>query len=572
MTRSRILYGLLAVCLLLGVSAVLAQSGTEPVTLYILGGTDVLYDPQANYTDWTAINHLFLGLIDFHPVSRQIVPRLATAWTFDEATDTWTFTLRDDVSWVRRDAETGAIVPVRPVVAADFVTGLRRACDPRLGNYYRMIVATVVAGCKAAAEADPATFDSALLEQVEARAVDDTTLAVTLTGPRMYFLSITWLPALRAVPGEVIEQYGEAWSTPEHLVTNGPFVVAEVETTVRASYERNPWLPADLAGPGNLERVVVLDSDMASTTEVLLYLDNEIDRVGFGDDINLYVTDNPDLVNQLVQVAFDSVFSLYFDLGQPPFDNVHARRAFSAALDRQAYVTDILPGSGVPMMHLIPPISFGSSPIDEVGIDQGPSPGFDPDFARAELALAGYPDCQGFPEISFVIWSGGGLFGEYLQGMYETHLGCPPDILSIEEYDFVTMLDLISKETPSEERPNLWFVGWGPDYPDANNWLYDAGLHCESTNDMRAPCTAWDDLVLAAQAEIDPQRRMAMYREAEEMMFGYEGEFRIAPFLLSAWSYLVKPWLSAPSDYALLNRWDWITIDAALQQAARAAS
>ncbi len=574
MIRSIVLRGLLATGLLMGGNLALAQSGAEPVTYHILGIPHFLVDPQTvlEAGQFMLDQQYFLSLIDFDPVTRQIVPRLATAWAFDEATDTWTFSLRDDVSWVRRETETGEIVRVRPVVAADFVTGIRRACDPRMGNVYTPIIAANIAGCQAVAEADPAALKSESFEQVEVRAPDETTLTIRLTGPRLYFLSMTWLPALRAVPGEVIDQYGTDWTTLEHIVTNGPFVPTRYVPEVRLEFERNPWLPADLAGPGNVEQVVMVNPP-DWTTALLLYLDNEIDLTGLGqEDINAYLPENPDLLEQLVLEVGEAVYALDFDLGQPPFDNVHARRAFSAAIDRQTYVTEIVPGSGVPMMHWVGPGSFGASPVDQVGIDQGPSRGFDPDFARAELALAGYPDCRGFPEVTYATWQGGELLGEYLQGIYETYLGCPPETLRIEAYDFLTMLELIAKESPSEQHPELWISGWFPDYPDANNWLYDAGLHCESTNNMRAACTAWDDLVLAAQTEPDQERRAAMYREAEELMFGYAGEFRIAPIVLSAGSVLVKPWVSAPSDYALLNRWDWITVDAAMQQAARAAS
>ena len=496
---------------------------------------------------------------------------MATAWTFDAGSNSWTFTLRDDVSWVRYDSAADEIVPVRPVIAADFVTGIRRGCDPTQGYAYTPMLAVSIAGCQTVAETDPAELMPEAFAQIEARALDDTTLAITLTAPRAYFIPQSWLPIMRAVPGELIETFGADWVRPEHILTNGPFVAMEVEPDVRLVFKRNPWLPADLAGPGNLDRVVMYNW-ANPTTSFLLYLDNELDLSGSPDNMAEYLPANPDLLEQLILVTGSTVFALVFDLSAPPFDDVHARRALSAAIDRQALVTEIMPGAGVPMMHWIPPGTFGASPIDRVGIDQGPSWGFDPDFARAELALAGYPDCQGFPEIQLALEEGATFFGEYLQGVVQANLGCSMEKIHIEEFEFVTLLELISKDAPDEERPNLWVMGWAPDYPDANNWLYDAGLHCEASNDMRAPCTAWDDLVLAAQTEPDLDRRAAMYHQAEEMMFGYEGEFRIAPIFMGAASVVVKPWVTAPSDWAVLNRWDWITIDAAQQQVARAGS
>ena len=59
-------------------------------------------DPQraSDQISIAAIENLFLGLTG--PAQPgNIVPELATEWEFDETGTVWTFTIRNDVPWVR---------------------------------------------------------------------------------------------------------------------------------------------------------------------------------------------------------------------------------------------------------------------------------------------------------------------------------------------------------------------------------------------------------------------------------------------------------------------------------------
>ncbi len=47
----------------------------------------------------------------------------------------------------------------------------------------------------------------------------------------------------RAVPKEVIAEYGENWTDPGIIVTNGPFVLDEWRRGARLNFLRNPRYP-----------------------------------------------------------------------------------------------------------------------------------------------------------------------------------------------------------------------------------------------------------------------------------------------------------------------------------------
>jgi ABC-type transport system substrate-binding protein len=76
----------------------------EPVTLYTAStGLIATLDPQVaqDTASIQIIENLFLGLTDFDPKTNTIRAELATSWEANAEGDVWTFTLRDDVPWVR---------------------------------------------------------------------------------------------------------------------------------------------------------------------------------------------------------------------------------------------------------------------------------------------------------------------------------------------------------------------------------------------------------------------------------------------------------------------------------------
>jgi ABC-type oligopeptide transport system substrate-binding subunit len=208
-----------------------------------------------------------------------------------------------------------------------------------------------------------------------------------------------------------------------------------------------------------------------------------------------------------------------------------------------------------------------------VGIGQPDTPGFDPEFARQEMERAGYPNCEGFPEITLLTYQGASDWGEFLQNAVNTHLGCPRDRIIIEENEFTVLLRSIRSDVPTAQRPNMFTLGWGPDYPDGHNWMHDV-LSCKAENSFMRPCDdVIDPKIDQAARETDPAVREALYRELEELFFGYEGNFPIAPLFLRINIFMVKPWYFGFFDTDGLfggPHWESRRIDQAAQLAARA--
>jgi oligopeptide transport system substrate-binding protein len=518
----------------------------------------------------TYLENLVVNLTNYDLETSNVVPEAATSWVISEDGLVYTFHLRTDIPWVKYDPRTGEVVQevdgegnARFVTAHDFVYGIRRACDPDLGSYYSSIIAPLIKGCSAmlfAQDPDATTQDQ--WDAVSVSAPDEATLVIELEYPAGYFLSMTPMWTLAAAPQWAIEEHGEDWVEMGNFVGNGRYVLTEWVHNVRRSVIRNPLMPADMQGSGNIEKVAVnVVPDV--NTAYALWLNSQVDSSLIPDgELQAHLEHFPDETDQIPDLG---VMYLAFRFTKPPTDNVHVRRALSAAFDRERYLTDVLQGQGLPMTHFAPPGIFGAPPIDEVGIP------FDPEFARAELAEAGYPDCEGFPGVMLAAfdWQESLTLIEFAQGTWSEVLGCDPALFQIELLGFRELLAAIAADVPDAEAPHMWMLGWGPDYPDENNWVGDV-LWCENPERAdKRPCSAADDLIVEARTEPDPGRRAELYRQIEEMFFGYEGEIPFMPMYVSI-GYLARhAWLDrVPALFGGQQWYNW-TIDQEVRLAAR---
>src|SRR5258707_5319271 len=134
-------------------------SAADPVTAHIIMPAPLSLDPvslgRLDQSARSIAENLFVGLTRYNPATRQIEPGLASEWASKDNGVTWTFKLRGHVKWVSYNPGSGQVQALRPVVAGDFVYGIRRACEPTPPNPAAHTV-FIIAGCRKVAPADPA--------------------------------------------------------------------------------------------------------------------------------------------------------------------------------------------------------------------------------------------------------------------------------------------------------------------------------------------------------------------------------------------------------------------------------
>ena len=520
----------------------------DVVTLNRFSTTDIpTLDPQIGEDEVsiTHIENLFVQLTNYDLITADIMPEAATDWAISDDGLVYTFNLRTDIPWVYHNPVTGETTQVideegnpRFVTAEDFVYGIQRACDPNTGGYYSSVIGPLISGCTDVLYYEDAeNVPTEMVEAIGATAPSPDTLIIELEFPASYFLAMTPLWTIAATPSWTIAEHDTQWIEAGNIVTNGRFVLSEWIHGVRWIMERNPLMPADMYGTGNLE-IIVYNVVPDASTGYALWLNNEIDTADGVPDAELqaHLEQFP---NEVEKVPTLGVFYIGFAEDKPPFDNVLVRRAFSAAYDRDTHVDVVEQNQGLPMIHFAPPGIFGAPRIDQVGL------GYDPELARELLAEAGYPNCEGFPQVTLIGYTGQHTQNwiEFAQAQWSDNLGCDASLIQIEQMSFANLLTATAASQPVEDRPHMWTLGWGPDYADENNWVGDV-LWCQNPGQrFQRPCSEVDTLIEEARLEPDQARRAELYTEIEEMLFGTEGEIPFIPIYLEIAYQPIHTWL-----------------------------
>jgi oligopeptide transport system substrate-binding protein len=522
---------------------------------------EISLDPQKwqNMESYTFIENLFVNLTNYDMAKSEIIPEAAESWTISPDARFYTFKIRADIPWVIHTLE-GDTVQIledgepRFVNAHDFVYAFKRLCDPKteMGGIDH-IIAPTIKGCEDVLNyEDRDNIPQEMLDNIGVQAISDDELLIELENPSAYFLAMTGMHALAALPSWALEEYGGAWTNPGIMPTNAYYVIDQWNTGNSVRLKRNSLLPEDMSGSGNIDAIkFVILRDIDEAYE--LWLNNEIDycRVPTEKILSHRVSFSRETSQLFEQV----VWYFGFDTRREPFDNVHVRRAFATAFDNAAFVNENLQGQGIPMKHLGPAGVFGAPPVDEIGV------GYDPEFAQAEMAAAGYPDCQGFAEVRLgLMESQYQYFTENIVRKWEENLNCPEGTIILPTS--------AASELFEDYIPDIFYGAWAGDYPDENDWVGEV-LSCDRLIFMAVErtCNEIDDLIAQASIETKNSTRIDLYYQIEEAFFGTEGEFPIAPVFMAANYYGDHTWLertqALPGREAFYN-WT-IDMDAKLE-------
>jgi len=157
-----------------------------------------------------------------------------------------------------------------------------------------------------------------------------------------------------------------------------------------------------------------------------------------------------------------------FHTQKPPFDNIHIRRAFNYAVDRETLVKDVLAGGEIPSPFYTPPsiaLAPAGTDFGDLGIR------FDPDKAREELELGlkelGLSSADELPPITVEFGTSATLsaVAQALQAMWLETLGIQVELSMID--------NTVYWAKQEEDAGQIFRAGWCPDYNDANNYLRD---------------------------------------------------------------------------------------------------
>jgi ABC-type oligopeptide transport system substrate-binding subunit len=379
-------------------------------------------------------------------------------------------------------------------------------------------------------------FVAATKENMGVRALDDYTFEVTLEAPTAFFHKIILHQFFRPVPRQAIEKYGDAlWVKPGNIVTSGAFKLTEWTPYEKIVVERNPlfWDNANT----KLDKII-FPSIEELTTGMNMYKAGEVDATQSNEV-------PPPWRNQIKERNKDYVFGPYLQIeyvalktSMKPLDDVRVRKALSMAVNRQI-IADQAPGRQ--------PLTAFTPQMD--GYINGEGGGYNPDEARRLLAEAGYPGGKGFPEIEIVYNTSESTKQtvEFVQSMLKRELGIKVELTNQE---WRVYLD----NTRSDKMgfKGMARRGWIGDYVDPNTFL-DLMTSASTNNGTDWKDKKYDAMLLAANAETDPAKRMKMLHDCEAYMLAQQP---IIPLYVGPSSFMRKPYVRN-LEANLLDQHDW---------------
>jgi len=148
------------------------------------------------------------------------------------------------------------------------------------------------------------------------------------------------------------------------------------------------------------------------------------------------------------------------------------------------------------------------------------------------LAEAGYPNGQGFPDVTlgYNTDESHKMVAEAIQGMWKKNLGV---LVRLDNQEWKVYLSRLLRDPP-----HVFRLGWGADYPDPNNFM-NLFTSNSGNNNTRWKSKRYDELVEQAARELDPEKRIELYDEAQRILC--ETDVPIVPLFVTTEATVLNP-------------------------------
>jgi len=478
-------------------------------------------DPQLN--EETAGSHviqqLFEGLM-IQDDEGNLIPGVATGYEANEDNTEFTFTLREDARWSNGDS----------VTAQDFVYAWQRAATPATASPYAWYVE--LTGMENAAEiiagnAEPDTLG--------VEAVDERTLRVTLTEPKPYFPAMTSYATLSPVHQATVEEFGDDWTDPENMVSNGAYVLEDVSLNEFWRASKNPeYWDAENVVIEEITGYIINDSSQALTR----WEAGEFDLLE-----PIPAGSFPRLKEEYPDAAYSTprLCSYYYQLNQrddapEALKDVKVRKALSYAVDREIITDRVLQGGQTPGYTFTHEATAGfeAPTIDYSGWTQA---------ERDEAAQQLWEEA-GSPELDLTLIyntdESHRQIATIISQMWKQKLGVE---VTLENMEWSTYLDVRKAGNFDVARS-----AWCGDYNEPSTFLNILKTDQEQ-NDGKWSNTEFDALMDQAATSDNPQ---AQYTEAEMIL---SNDMGIIPIYHYANVFMLDPTLQGFPMQNVENSW-----------------
>ncbi len=321
------------------------------------GDSDIL-DPNyaTSEEDMDVVFNIYEGLLEFVDEDLNVGPALAEDWEMSEDGETWTFYLRDDVTFHDGTEFNAEAVEFSFMRVLDEDHEYHGVIDAGW-SYLNYLMGDVIE---------------------EVRAVDDYVVEFELNQPFAPFETYMAYYSQFIVSPEAVKEHGEEFVN--NPVGAGPFKFVEWEygdyirlETYDDYYGELPDIDTLIfqnvpEASTRLMEIEAGDAHVAKTVPP-----EQIDTVEMMDNV------------ELIEVPGANLFYIATNTEVEPLDDVRVRRAINHAIDVERIIAEIYEGTATRAINALPPTVFG---YDDTA---GPYE-YDPEKAKELLADAGYED------------------------------------------------------------------------------------------------------------------------------------------------------------------------------------
>lgn len=457
---------------------------------------------------------LFEGLL-ISDVDGKPSPGVAEKWE-NKDFKVWTFHLRKDAKW-----SDGS-----PVTAQDFVYSWQRLANPNTASPYASYlqyghivnIDDIIAGKK------PIT-------DLGVKAIDDHTFEVTLSEPVPYFYKLLVHSSVSPVPKAVVEKFGDKWTQPANIVSNGSYKLKDWVVNERIVLERNSnyWDNAKTV----INQVTYLPIS-SEVTDVNRYRSGEIDMTYNNMPIELFQKLKKEIPNEVHVDPYLCTYYYEINNQKPPFNDVRVRTALKMALDRDIIVNKVKNQGDLPAYSFTPPYTDGAKLVEPEWFKWSQEKRNEE--AKKLLAEAGFTAEK--PLTFDLLYNTSDLHKKLAiaaASIWKKNLGAN---VKLENQEWKTFLD-----TRHQGNYDVSRAGWCADYNEPTSFL-NMVLSDSSNNTVHYKSAAFDKLIADTLKATDEAQRSELYSKAEQQL---DKDSAIVPVYYYVNARLVKPWVGGYS-------------------------
>ena len=457
---------------------------------------------------------LFEGLL-ISDVDGKPSPGVAEKWE-NKDFKVWTFHLRKDAKW-----SDGT-----PVTAQDFVYSWQRLANPNTASPYASYlqyghivnIDDIIAGKK------PIT-------DLGVKALDDHTFEVTLSEPVPYFYKLLVHSSVSPVPRAAVEKFGEKWTQPANIITNGAYKLKDWVVNERIVLERNTnyWDNAKTV----INQVTYLPIS-SEVTDVNRYRSGEIDMTYNNMPIELFQKLKKEIPNEVHVDPYLCTYYYEINNQKAPFNDVRVRTALKLALDRDIIVNKVKNQGDLPAYSFTPPYTDGAKLVEPEWFKWSQEKRNEE--AKKLLAEAGYTAEK--PLTFDLLYNTSDLHKKLAiaaASIWKKNLGAN---VKLENQEWKTFLD-----TRHQGNYDVSRAGWCADYNEPTSFL-NMVLSDSSNNTVHYKSPAFDKLIADSLKVTDEAQRSELYSKAEQQL---DKDSAIVPVYYYVNARLVKPWVGGYS-------------------------